>query len=103
MKVNECAALILDAVKEDTDVEPHQVLSKCGNTDVVDARYITVYILHENGYSVGKISSAMRISRRYVQHIVSNFHSRIKYNKFVRNFYERIKNKLRITSELEAQ
>lgn len=103
MKVNECAALILDAVKEDTDVEPHQVLSKCGNTDVVDARYITVYILHENGYSAGKISSAMRISTRYVQHIVSNFHSRIKYNKVVRNFYERIKKKLRITSELEAQ
>lgn len=103
MKVNECAALILDAVKEDTDLEPHQVLSKCGNTDVVDARYITVYILHENGYSTGKISSAMRISTRYVQHIVSNFHSRIKYNKVVRNFYERIKKKLRITSELEAQ
>lgn len=103
MKVNECTALILDAVKEDTDVEPHQVLSKCGNTDVVDARYITVYILHESGYSAGKISSAMRISRRYVQHIVSNFHNRIKYNKVVRNFYERIKNRLRTTSELQAQ
>ena len=42
MKVNECAALILHAVKEDTDVEPHQVLSKCGNTD------ITVFISIKN-------------------------------------------------------
>lgn len=94
-KINEYTAAILQAVEEDCDVEADEVLSRCGTADVVDARHIAVFLLHEQGFSTSRIARAMMISKRYAQHIITRFADRIKYNRLIRNTYERIKTKLR--------
>lgn len=85
---------VLEVVSSETDVSVSKIMSRCSETEVVDARWICVKILFEKFYS-SKIAELMGITPRYVQYILTDFEDRIAMSRFMRNNYERVRNKLR--------
>lgn len=101
-KAKEILKLTLNAVSDDMDIPCDVILSKCGRTEVVDARHITVVLLNRAGLYTMKIASLMKITPRYVQYILTDFEDRMACSRPLRNNYERIANKLRKDLEITA-
>lgn len=94
---------ILKALSSETDVPESKIMSKCSQAEVVDARYVCVKLLHEQGYYPSKIAELMGITPRYVQYIITNFENRISLSNIMRKDYERTKNILRTIKEINTK
>lgn len=101
-KAKEIFKLTLNAVSEDMDIPCDVILSKCGRTEVVDARHIAVVLLSRAGLYTMRIANLMKITPRYVQYIITDFEDRLACSRPLRNNYERIANKLRKNLEMAA-
>lgn len=86
---------VLKSVSYETEIPITEIVSRNSNAEVVDARWICVQILKECGYYPTRIAQMMHITARYVQYIITEFHSRVGANKLMRTNYERARNKLR--------
>lgn len=82
---------ILKAVSEETEVPADCILSKSSRTDVVDARWIVVFLLYKSGVYPIHIAEFLRITPRYVQYIISKFEERISSRHIMCINYETIK------------
>ncbi len=80
---------VLNAVSEATDITPDAIISKSRECEVVDARHICVKLLHLRGLYVSRIANLMKLTPRNIQYILSSFDARIKFNRPLRNNYER--------------
>ncbi|MCM1216489.1 MAG: hypothetical protein NC209_03755 [Alistipes sp.] len=76
MRKSELFAHILDYVVVETEIEKEQILSSNKNAEVVDARYILVYILDRNGFYHREIARLSGISRQAVSRMISLFETR---------------------------
>lgn len=94
-RVKAVLTAILEVVASETDVAASKIASKCSEAEVVDARWICVKLLSEQGYYPSRIADLMGITPRYVQYILTDFEDRMEMCRFKRNSYERAKNKLR--------
>ncbi|MCM1225267.1 MAG: hypothetical protein NC548_63540 [Lachnospiraceae bacterium] len=86
---------VLEVVASETDGAASKIVSKCSEAEVVDARWMCVKLLSEQGYYASKIAELMGITPRYVQYILTDFEDRIAMSRYMRNNYERARNKLR--------
>lgn len=86
---------VLEAVSFETDVPVSKIMSRCSDAETVDARWICVKILSDNGYYPAKIADLMGITPRYVQYILTDFEDRIALNRIMRNNYETVAKSLR--------
>ncbi len=93
---------VVSAVADITEIPCELILSKCSRTEVVDARWMVVYLLHKSGVYTMRIAERMRITPRYVQYIITDFEDRIAVSRPMRTNYEKIANKLRKVSETTA-
>lgn len=94
-KAKAMLSAVLEVVTYETDVEVSKILSRCSEAEVVDARWVCVKLLSEQGYYPSKIAELMQITPRYVQYILTDFGDRIATCRYTRNNYERARNKLR--------
>lgn len=76
MRKSELFAHILDCVVFETEIEKEQILSSNKNAEVVDARYILVYLLNRNGFYHREIARLSGISRQAVSRMISLFDTR---------------------------
>ena len=74
-------------------------MGRYGDTETVDARWICVKLMSEQGYYKMRIAELMRITPRYVQYILSDFDDRTDLSAVMRNDYERARKRLRSMSE----
>lgn len=91
---------ILSVVAEETEIPAECILSRCKRREIVDARYILVYIMHMNGYYTSSIAAYLKFSRRAVEKMVEMFDERRQQSgRIFVWLYERIANKLRNARE----
>lgn len=90
---------VLEVVTSETDVAVSKIMSRCSEAEVVDARWICVKILSQQGYYPSRIAELMGITPRYVQYILTDFEERIAMCMAMRNNYERARKRLRNQEE----
>ena len=79
---------IIALVSKVTEVPPSQIMSSCKRPDVVDARYLAIYLMHIQGIRAYHIAEFMSMTERNVYHIQERFEDRMKYgDPMVRNYY----------------
>lgn len=85
---------VIEAVSAETDVPVEDILSKRKESEVVDARHICVELLRREGLYVSRIAKLLRMTPRNVQYVISHFDDRVKFNRIMRNNYERARKRL---------
>lgn len=91
---------MLAAVSEETELPMETVLSRCGRAEVVDARWLAVYLMSRCGLYTMRIAEEMGVTPRYVQYILTDFEDRTAISRPLRNKYERTAKKLRNDLEI---
>lgn len=85
---------VIETVSIETDVPVESIMSKCRESEVVDARHICIKLLHKEGIYISRIAKLLRMTPRNVQYVIANFDDRITFNRIMRNNYERVKKRL---------
>lgn len=92
---SEIFAELLRIVSKETEISTSDILSNSKETEVVDARYLLVRLLFENGFYPSQIASHIRKTNRSVHYILSHFSDRLEVGKIFRIQYENIRKRLR--------
>lgn len=93
-KIADLAALVINLVAEELEVPKEQILSKCRNAEVVDARHLAIRLLYSKDLYPSRIAEIFGLSSRNIHYIITNFEDRLQTNKMLRNNYERIEKEL---------
>lgn len=91
---SEIFAKIIALVSKGTEIPTELIVRDNRVTEIVNARYILVYILYEKGFYPFQISSLIHKTKRSVNYMISNFHIRLKSEKMMRIYWDNIKNLL---------
>ncbi len=94
MRKSELFARVLSAVAEETELSESEILSARKTTEVVDARYLLVYLLVFYRFYRSEIARHLNISPQAVGRIFTGFDSRCKQNGFLESNLNRIRTKL---------
>lgn len=72
------------------ELDEAQILYGRKTDEVVDARWIIVKILHEQGYHTAKISLLLNMTQRNVTHILTIFQDRLDgYDSLFKSIYQK--------------
>lgn len=93
---------VLEVVSRECDVPKENIVGRCRDAESVDARWICVKLMSEHGYYPSRVAELMGITPRYVQYIMTDFEDRIALCRYMRNNYERARNKLRNLVETDV-
>ncbi len=99
-KYTRVLASVLEVVSAEADVPVSKIMSRCSEAETVDARWLCVKLLNDEGYYPGRIAELMSITPRYVQYILTEFDDRIFLNKVMRINYANAAKKMRIIGEI---
>lgn len=91
--------MVLMIVAEETEVTADKIVSRCSNSEVVDARWICVKLLSAYGYYSSRIAELLHITPRYVQYIITDFEDRLSVGEIMRINYEHSAKRLRSAYE----
>lgn len=84
----------ISAIVEETEIKRELILSNAKQEEVVDARYLLVEIMSEQGLYPTQISHFTGICLRSVDNFLQGFSSRCNSRKIMRIDYDRVRNKL---------
>ena len=87
-------AEVLDIVSNETEVPKEQILSSRKDEETVDARYLLVYYLVQNGLTYSQISRLIYKNVRTVTYIATHFENREKERKILGINSENIRKQL---------
>lgn len=90
----EIFAKILHVVSEETEVPESDIVSGSRSAEAVDARYILVYFLCRRGFYASTIAPFLNCRKRSVNHMMSDFESRMKNSPMMRLCFDRLHVKL---------
>lgn len=79
MEKSEYYGRVIKIVTELTEIPEKDILGKSRRADVVDARWLTICLLKESGWSTHRIADTIGHPERTVNHALSNIDDRIKY------------------------
>ena len=100
MRKTEIFAKLLNQVSVETEIAEERIISHERVAEVVDARYILVYLLLRNGFRASEIARLMGLSYRAVMQISALFNTRYKHSGIIfRTILRRIENKIGINYE----
>ena len=71
---------VIKVVTELMDVTEQDVLGKSRVQEVVDARWMTISLMREKGYSTSQIARLVLHPERTVNHALSAFEDRVRYS-----------------------
>lgn len=94
MRKSELFAQILSAVAEETELSTSEILSNRKTTEIVDARYLLVYLLVYFRFYRSEIARHLNITPQAVGRIFTNFDSRCKQNRILESNLNRIRTEL---------
>lgn len=91
---------IINAVAEAADLRPCQILCKRRFPETIDARWIAVKLLHEEGVYTSRIASMMGMTPRNVNRILYEVEMRLSsHDKTLSNILETSRKELRNKQE----
>ena len=70
---------IIALVSKETEISVSDIMSHDKRPDVVDARYLAVYLMLEKNIPAYKVASFMRMTERNVYHVRERFEDRKDY------------------------
>ena len=70
---------VIKVVTELMDVTDQEILGKSRRQEVVDARWMVIYLMRRKGYSIHQISALMLHPIRTINHALNSFSDRVKY------------------------
>lgn len=86
---------LVDVVADLSELSANTILRGRKTDEVVDARWIIVQILKEQGYHTTKIAQLMGMSQRNVTHIVTAFQDRLdQYDSLFKSTYQRARKEI---------
>ena len=88
---SEIFAEILQVVSQETEIPPEQILSSRKDEETVDARYLLVYFLSQNGFCSSRIAFCIHKDIRTVNFIITRFEERKASRKLFGILLENIK------------
>lgn len=77
MKKSEIFASVLADVSAETEIDSDRILSSERKEEVVDARYLVIFLLLGNGFYPAMIAERMGLSARAVRSAISGFEARL--------------------------
>lgn len=80
MEKNEYFSKVIKVVTELTDVSEEDILGKSRVREVVDARWLTIYLMFKKGYHADDIVGLIRHPERTVNHAIQMFPDRMEYS-----------------------
>lgn len=80
MKRLEYFGKVMKVVAELMDVTEQDILGKARSQDVVDARWMVIYLMREKGFSTRQIAPLMCHPARTINHAFSSFESRVAFS-----------------------
>lgn len=90
---------VLSLIEEETEIDRTLILSGNKREEVVDARALLLYTLYEIGLYPAQIAALSGICPRCVMPFIQGFGDRKDSRRMLGIYYERVKRKLRETSE----
>ena len=88
---------VLNAVSEETELDPEIILSPCKQEEVVDALSLLIEVMNEKGLYPAQISKLTGICTRRVTAFLLRFGERVNSRKILRINYENVRKKVGIT------
>lgn len=102
MRKTEIFAKLLNYVAVETEIAEERIISHERAAEVVDARYILVYLLLRNGFRASEIARMMGLSYRAVTQISALFNTRYNNSGIIfRTTLRRIENKIGINYDYD--
>jgi len=80
MGKNEDFSKVIKVVTELTDVTESDILGKSRVQEIVDARWMVIYLMKEKGYTTQQIVPLMCHPERTINHAYNSFMDRVKYS-----------------------
>ena len=81
---------VLNIVASLTDLTAEQILNGRKTDEVVDARWVIVRLLSEQGYHTSKIAMLMHMTQRNVTYILTVFQDRLdQYDSLFKSTYQK--------------
>lgn len=71
---------VIKVVTELMEVTDQDILGKSRVQEVVDARWMVIYLMREKGYTTRQIMHLVCHPERTINHAISNFEDRVKYS-----------------------
>lgn len=71
---------VIQVVTELMEVEDKDILGKSRTTDSVDARWMTIQLMRDKGYTTRNIASLICHPERTINHALSCFEDRVRYS-----------------------
>ena len=84
----------LSAVSEETEIKKDLILSASKQEEVVDARYLLIEIMSEQGLYPTQISHLTGVGLRSINNFLQGFKTRCNSRKIMRIDYDRVRHKL---------
>ena len=97
MMIGEYYTRTVEVVEDLTGVSRDEICSKCRLREVVDARWLVVWLMSEAGYYPRQIAGQLGITTRMAQKILQEFLDRVRYSPdiMLRNNLESAEKRLR--------
>ena len=86
---------VLSLIEEETEISRDLILSGDKHEEVVDARALLVFILHETGFYPSQIAALSGICPRCISPFIMNFGERKNNRRMLGIYYENVARKLR--------
>lgn len=67
---------VLSAVAKETEIPIEKIVGRGKSAEVVDARYLAVYILYRKGFYPSMIARDMHMTKQGVSYALKNFQTR---------------------------
>lgn len=93
MKKSEIFASVLADVSAETEIDSDRILSSERKEEVVDARYLVIFLLLGNGFYPAMIAERMGLSARAVRSAISGFDARLANSAGLRLVCQRLSRK----------
>lgn len=93
MRKSEIFAAILSDVSSEVEIDSDRILSSERKEEVVDARYLVIFLLLGNGFYPAMIAERMGLSARAVRSAISGFEARLANSAGLRLVCERLSRK----------
>ena len=93
MKKSEIFASVLADVSAETEIDSDRILSSERKEEVVDARYLVIFLLLGNGFYPAMIAERMGLSARAVRSAISGFEARLANSAGLRQVCQRLSRK----------
>lgn len=82
---------IIACVANVTDVSVADIKSSNRRPELVDARYLSIYVMHKKGVQPYRIAEYMTMTERNVYHVLERFEDRRKYgDPMIESYYNSV-------------